>query len=367
MEFRAGLAVGAASFGVLTVLAGTAVAGPLDRRTVPADSRWVVHVDVEAVAASKVGAAVRDKNPEKHAEGLRKLREELHLDPFKDILGVTIFGKTENEDDAVIVLTGTEAVEQAVLGQMAGNPDVAKITEQGYTIVTWKEGDESHHAHVRNGPVQGQRVLVIANGLDALVDAVRSIDGKSPTLASPNAGPLDPKPSPGSFVYVDVPEVGKFIAGEVGEKQAGNPNDPAALISKIGGMRIDIGESAENIFITADLATDTAQTASDMMQSVMGLMAMARLVSGEDEQLREAVQLLQTVRVSTAASTLKLRADLPMAKVVKLIEEAEAGAMLTDDEDADEEGDAKAKAPAKSVEPAAKPGEKGTKKSKQPG
>ena len=74
---------------VLTPLVGFAV--PFNSSHIPADAKWVAHIDLEAIRASVIGKAMREHwiAKEKVQGHLDKVREEIGMDPSEDILSAT--------------------------------------------------------------------------------------------------------------------------------------------------------------------------------------------------------------------------------------------------------------------------------------
>src|SRR5687767_3672777 len=75
------------------------LAGGLNRNFVPADAKWLLHLDGEAFRKTKLGAAIIDEKLETH---VRRVESDAKSDfsfSFKTITSVTAFGTKMGEGD----------------------------------------------------------------------------------------------------------------------------------------------------------------------------------------------------------------------------------------------------------------------------
>ena len=77
-------------------LAAAANAAPLDPKQVPAEAKWLMHVDVDAMRQATVVQKAWKKGLEMHKEAqqhLDKLKTAIGMDICKDLHGVTAYGR----------------------------------------------------------------------------------------------------------------------------------------------------------------------------------------------------------------------------------------------------------------------------------
>ncbi|HUT90948.1 MAG TPA: hypothetical protein VMY37_15710 [Thermoguttaceae bacterium] len=81
-------------------------AEPLASTHVPADAKWLVHIDVDAIKTGKVARAIGALwlNLPAGAEHLKRVGAVVGLDPAEDLRGITIYGGQYAEPAAVVIL-----------------------------------------------------------------------------------------------------------------------------------------------------------------------------------------------------------------------------------------------------------------------
>ena len=92
----------------VAVLALGAQGGPLKPELVPAQATWFVHLDVEKLLASQVGAQLLDaiKAEPKFSAQLDKIQATVGVDLRKDIKGLSLFGPDAHIRLAIAAPTG---------------------------------------------------------------------------------------------------------------------------------------------------------------------------------------------------------------------------------------------------------------------
>src|SRR5437868_7872517 len=108
----------------------------LKQNLVPANSRWILHLDGDAFRKSRIGAMiVEDKCESK----VRKVKEDTRLDldfSFKKINSITAFGRTVGEHKDGVLLVETTADVRGDLEKLigfkekngSGEPPISRIT-----------------------------------------------------------------------------------------------------------------------------------------------------------------------------------------------------------------------------------------------
>src|ERR1041385_8166102 len=96
----------------VVALALPAQSDPLKQNLVPANSRWVLHLDVEAFRKSRIGAMIVENKVESKVRQVKQ-DTKLSLDfSFNKITAITAFGPKvgENHDAAVLLIQTTADV-----------------------------------------------------------------------------------------------------------------------------------------------------------------------------------------------------------------------------------------------------------------
>ena len=163
---------------VLTLVA----IGRADRnlQQVAADAKWVVHVDVDALRASKVVQNAYHKCMEMHkdaAEHMDKITGIIGMDPRKDLHGITIYAKDFDKCNGVLILHAE--VNQTLLKAAVAVAPEHKVTKHGdIEVHTWA-AKGPHGSHPAAGAFFKPNVLVFGGSADAVAAALDVLAGKS--------------------------------------------------------------------------------------------------------------------------------------------------------------------------------------------
>src|SRR5262245_43125647 len=141
-----------------------AQAGALNKQRVSADAQWVAHVNVEAIAGSKLFKAFMDaKNVDIDLEQVNEIKEQFGVDPFKDIRDATIYGSGNPDEGNMVILANTNAnVDQAV-SKLKEQLPIVELTITGQTIFKIDQDDEHTFFMVRKGATAADRVVIVAH------------------------------------------------------------------------------------------------------------------------------------------------------------------------------------------------------------
>ena len=115
-------------------------AAPLDRRELPADVKWFLHIDADGGRASQVGRSVIDatRGDPMVTRALAKFHEVFNIDPTKDLHAVTVYGTDFNPQAAVIVFRGRLDREK-IISLVQGAPEYRMEVYQTHPLFTWNE------------------------------------------------------------------------------------------------------------------------------------------------------------------------------------------------------------------------------------
>jgi len=292
----------------LAVVLGLAAIGraePVDLKQVPADAKWLVHVDVDAMRESVVVQKAYQKCMEMHKEAaqrLDKIHNELGLDLRKDLHGVTVYGKDLDKQHGVLIVHAD--VDQKRLLEKAPKAPDHKVAQYGsHEIHSWthKRGKESHTAF---GTLLQPNVLVFAGSEAAIHAALDVLDGKSPGITDEKS-PLAGRLPPGATLIVRASAVG--------------PQVKCRIFKDADSLRITLGENKGESFYRARLTMKSPEAAEQVKAVVEGFKAMVGLTHGSDAA---AMKLVNAVKVTTQDKTVRIAWSAPAEEVWTAIEKA---------------------------------------------
>jgi hypothetical protein len=288
------------------VLTSMAQAAPLDLKTVAADAKWLIHVDIDALHASTVFQKARETCLAEHkeiAERLDKLPELIGMDPRNDLHGVTAYGMQIGKHEGVLIVNA--AVNRKVLLEKAEKaPDHKVLKQGGYEIHTWTHKDHGG-SHTVAGAFFKPDVLVFSHCPVELQSALDVLAGKKPSAGSDS--PLAGRIPTGTSVLMRV----------AGIAEAELPGKAPPLAKQIESFRFVIGENEGKSFFRAKANATSTETVGLLKAVVDGGVALAKLHTAKDDLAK---RMVDAVRVTVDGKTLTLLWSSPASDVWEMMQ-----------------------------------------------
>jgi len=248
------------------LIAGRISAAPLEVKQVAAGSKWVVHLDVDAVRASSVVQRAWKKGLEKHKDAEAKLgvlKSMIGMDPTKDVHGITAYGDGFRKPHGVVVISATMNPERLV-GMAAALPGRETTKHGDHEIHSWKKSSKTAAA-----AFHGKEHLIIGHSVDAVRDALDVIDGKGDALTTD--GPLGGNIPPGTT----------FLLRADGIAEA-DLKCRTPVVKLIRSVRLVTGESDGTSFFRARFNMTTREATELGLQAVKGWQAQGNLLCPDE-------------------------------------------------------------------------------------
>lgn len=301
--------VGAVAF-LGTLAAGPAKAGPLDLGTVPADSKWVVHIDMDAVRDSASWPVVyeRLKRLPNFDAQIAQLEQLFSARFPEDLHGITVLGSGFDEVDN-LVQVDANVDRKGVENLLSLNPAFNSSPHGSYAVLSWEDKGKTMYGAF----VSDQHILVGQNR-DRVEGALDVMDKKADALKSTSV--LAQGAKPGLLVYVAGDELAKL-------KQAGRSTSP--ILSQMQSAWATLSEIKQDVLVQIKVQADTAESAQRMRKSVEGIVAMLSLAA-DDANAKPGVKLLASltgdVQAKADQSVLNVEWRMAQARLPKLIDDA---------------------------------------------
>lgn len=296
---------------LLPALAASVAAGPLQPRDIAAEAKWVAHLDIERFKETDlgrlIGAGLLDKQL---AKPVADLKRELNFDlDWRRIRSLTVYGtnmKKKPDANAVLIIRSDldikDAVEDAIEKlALAGVQESKRLRRiEGTDHDLYALGDKGFAALLADNTV------VAGREREQVEAAVKVLRGDSVNLASTRK-------------LADFP-AGKadFLFFGVLEAPANEMTLPpqAAALKTITGGRLGLSEESSNLAASLALKARSTESATQLQQSVQGLMALVALSKPDDERVQE---LVRSARVHSNESVVTVGLHYPSERIAEAI------------------------------------------------
>lgn len=304
------------------VLAAASVAGPLRSNVVSDDATWLIHVNIEALVDSSIGGLLLSESGPIDIDEIEEMRNGLGMDPLEEIFGITAYGVGDDKGSFVAVVRGSSALENA-LDQLIEKAEegYSSFDEGGQTIHEFSNGEETMFGCLTSAGRRSGQTLTVSPNVERLLASIERMDGRGRSDLVHGRGPGE-----NSFIYVSASELPGMGHG-----------GPASMILKVAkGVTVDIGESAELVYIHGAMKTADAEKATIALQAIEGLKAMAMILGGTSDEAAQVAQLLAGLNFGLEGDTLTASFQIPGAMLAGLLAERgheDQGAGIADDGD----------------------------------
>ncbi len=301
-------------------LAPIARGDPFDRRHVPADARWVVHLDIDAARGTPLWADVAArlaKRPGVQAK-LGQVEAVSGLRFPRDLHDVTVYGQTAT-DEAGVAVIHADIDRDRLTKFVAGLPGFAAHSVGGHDVAIW--GDDGKPVFAA---FHGPSTVVFGRTEAHVVAALDALDGKGDLLPADSTltGAAPPATRP-AFAAGDRPLA--FVAAADPAAIAGSADAVPGPLRQVVGGWLTVTEAGTAVTVRAALMADTADAAEQLRTAADGLKAMAAFATAgpdADPQAKAAAALVTHAHFGRTDRAATLDLSVPLDQVERSIDGA---------------------------------------------
>ncbi len=306
----------------VSVLAGLAIAQQHRIATkmptnVPANSKFSIQIDFNAIKETKLGAMLFEMAKKKAIEelgkeggeeaGLAKLTKMLGMDPFEEIQTITLSsGEYEHPEKSLLAIVQLKKSAGNLEGLVLGLPEYESVEYKENQIHSVAPDKKMRVYGAIHGKEDQNRTIILTPNKGTIESVLDELDSKLSTESNFSESPL---------VRVQLFEI---------------PNDkigkgPQANIAKIvKTFMLDVEEASDNIAFTAKMTTDTDKQAEQVRQMAQGVIAMvdfAQNMDSEDKDLKKFREMLVGLKATRAGTDVQVGLTLKADKIAAAIAE----------------------------------------------
>ena len=279
-------------------------AAKIDKASISKDAKFVVHLDLDAFRASKIGTTVLEKiREDKGGEKFDALAEIIGFDPLSAIHGATLSGNGE-EDNGILVVKH-KADNAKLLAFMKLDENYRK-SEHGkheiHGVGDRSDGERGYISFVND------TTAVLAPSRELVGVGIDLVNGKGAAIKVPSSLESAGKKTKNAFLvaYANVEDLKDYIDNESVNQMAKR----AAL---------SLGESDEKLILSISVDALDADAAENMENMVNGLIGFARLSQDENPEVKD---ILKGLKVTRNEATVSIRFSIGVDKLFELIDPA---------------------------------------------
>ncbi|MCG6156627.1 hypothetical protein [Rubinisphaera margarita] len=291
-------------------LSSQASAESLNAAHVPADAKWVMHVDFDAFQQTALAGKMREKKADDIEKAEQKFQEKYGVDLKDGLKGVTAFGSTyEAHTGTMIVLASYDM--QKVQKEIRSKDKVKSMKIGGHPafVITKtkgehhgaEHGDRAHRDQARDkssknnrsadrersGPRMGQpetMVVVLVDGEQVVLSSSQELADRAIALLSGESKSLEGADSP---LTAKVPQGSVFYGAATNLQSISQRDGFFPILQQHQQITYAVGENNGEAFKDVTLQANSEQVAGQVKNTIDGLMAFAKLWAGNEERLQQ--------------------------------------------------------------------------------
>ena len=328
---------------VLLSTASFAWAGSLNRDAIPASAQWMLHIDLEAMNGSEIGACLIEGLRSQEDNPLNAVEAETGIKLLEDMYSFTAYGFGEppakgvsvevtDEDlsvgaiarpgeNAVFLAVTNDAVDELIKQLSADEENYSKTDLAGHTVHSWSspEGDEQWHLYQKEMKGGTRRAVLVCDNIDALAEAIKVLAGDAPSLADNKDASETATPRSGSIIFA--------VASDIGEMA--DHEGASALLQQTDKIALDLSEEAGLVNLTLSVRAKSAEAATMITQILQGAIAMGTLALDPNAEETASIRALtQSLKFSSDDRRMSLEIEQPAEVFCGLLEMLEDGTEL---------------------------------------
>jgi hypothetical protein len=273
-------------------------AASIQKSIIPADAKWVVHIDMKKLTSTKLYELfMNDESTVKIRKGTDKLFKKLKFDPLKDIMGITAYGAEKDEEKTVVCFSGN--IDKAyILGLLKEEADHQEISYGKYIIYSWGHDDF--------GVFVSDSLGLFSENEEAIKTALDVIDGKKKNISS----------SPMMKYVKEIPSDAFLMAVVDDISSLAGKHDKAVMLKKAGMASFAIMEKKGDVALDLKFTTGSPEDAKNVEQMIKGLVAFGNLQLKEE---KDVLELLERLRISIDGNKVQMGLTYPIDKLFNII------------------------------------------------
>ena len=280
-------------------------AAKIDKANISNDAKFVVHLDLDAFRASKIGITLLEKiRKDEGGEKLNALAELIGFDPLSAIHGATMFGNGE-EDNGILVVK-----------HKADNTKLLAFMKLDEYYRKTKHG--KHEIHGAGDRGDGKRGYIsFVNATTAVLAASRELAAEGIDLVNGKGAAV--KQIPTSLVSADKKAKNAFLVAYANVEDLKEHIDNETVNQMAKRVAFVMGESDEKFILSISVDALDADAAENMENMVNGLIGFARLNQDENPEVKD---ILKGLKVTRNEENVSVHFSVGVNKLFELIDPA---------------------------------------------
>lgn len=318
---------------LLTLVALVTPVWGQNQQTLPAETKFLVRLSLNALQKSEFGAKLMAMAKEELFEQIKEsagenadadaLMDVLGFDPFKELQTITISASEfENPEESMIAVLQMQKTTGNLEGLLLGLPGYSESNYKSHKIYSAKPDENvTVHGTIQTGSDGNKRLVISSsrNTLESFLDDAADL-GSSSGSRSPSDSAKTPKvvldaASIISVRVLDLPE-------ELLDMMDGGPQ--AAITKMLQSLALDLYGEKDILRAELSMETEKEEQAEQVRQMVQGLLALVQFAQSADsdnEDFEQFKKYAKELKADRNGNSVKIQAKVPTDGLMEMLQE----------------------------------------------
>ena len=268
----------------------------LKKNLVPSEAKWVVHIDIEKFAQTRLKDILMEKSHRPLGREIEDIERTADINFFEDISAVTAIGM-KNEDEPILAFSGNLNKDR-LLRLLKEEEHPEEIQHGEFLIYNWDDDEYGVFIH--------DNLLLISENEYGMIRVLDTFSGKAKGLS----GEMDAKlqsVSPQTFVVA--------VAENVAEMVEDEDDFPSLLLQKTETLFFTASEQGNILKLALNLQTDSPETAKNMLDMAQGLKAFLAM----SEEVDADWDLVKNMKIGIEGNSILVESESSIDSFLKVI------------------------------------------------
>ncbi len=284
----------------LTTLSSPNISGEsLQTKLVPAEAKWLIHIDVEKFAQTELKQLLGKNFEHDIGREIMGIEKITGIDFFSDISAVTVIGMNHDNDEPVVAISGS-LDKTHLLGMLKEKESPDEINYGSFLI--YNLDDDGY------GVFAGDNLLIISENQSGLEKVLDTFSGKEKNFSG---FPLERQLralSKDTFLVAAAENVSELLDED-------DDDFGALILQKTKSAFFSANEQNGKVKLQLDLQTDSPETATNMESMVTGLKAFLFM----NDKIDPEWEIIKSLKVSTRGATVVLESQGAVKELLNLL------------------------------------------------
>lgn len=253
------------------MLQPNANAAPLEPSEIPADAKWVMHVDFDALRETLLMKRIEKTMPQAIETVRGWMASEYGIEPQSDLHSLTMYGESYETHSGTAILQASFDSDK-VMEKLNSDDDLKQTEWKDRTLYTKQEDDPNT---VTIMPLDGE-YSIFASSPKKVKQAAKLIHGNGESLEGSD-----------SLLVRDVPRGSVFYGAAIELQKIKRHDGAFPILRQHEQMMYAIGNDGEYVFEELEMTASSDEAAREMKTVLDGWGAFLKLWAADNEALKQ--------------------------------------------------------------------------------